>query len=824
MARTAMTPAREGLTLAAALADFSADQLLNLLQARPDLASPPPRDFAALAARASTWASVNDCMVTLNRAALQLVDAVALLPQPTTTAALVRILAVELDADDLEAALDHLAGLGLVFRRGDNLRVHPQIEHLAHPAGLGPPANTVLAFQQQTTLTTIAQRLGVNPGRTKHDTVAALAVALADPAVIKATLHDAPPGTPAVVTRLAQHPVESIPWGTHTVRPDTPLGWLAGRGFVVATDWSSFVMPREVGLAFRGGRPFPDFSLRPPVINWRPADADAIDRAAIEAAQRIVADIATILDSWQDAPPKLLKAGGLGIREVRRAATAIGRTEIEAARVIDLAAVAGLAGWDSTEAVAGARPPYQEWLQMGVAQRWAVVAQAWLEADIHVNLAGALGANEKPIPPLLDRWPETAAAGRRRLVLAALAEGAVGEAMDAGLAARVTWDAPALWNGGPAMPPTLVSWVGEEAAVLGICAALSLSCLGRLVADGRLDEATAELARHCPPTTSQFVIQADLTAVATGPLSVAVRAELDLMADLESSGSATVYRFSEQSLRRAFDDGRSAEGIVGFLSLHATKGVPQPLSYLVEDIGRRHGRLRVGSATCYLRSDDASVLTEILLSRRLLKLGLRQLAPTVLVSGATPEAVIDALRTNGYLPAEEDEAGDIVVRRRLVSWVAEGMGPPPPKAAPRRGPAAASGPKDEPLASIVRRLRTARSNAVAKPAPGQGSNGAPPTPAPFSQLKLLEPERPSDIVRLRPAVLELLIQAHLWEWWLRLEYTNKRGRSEQINATVFNYDERYVTVGTMPDHGTLRLAMSRISWVRVMTEAEESLL
>ena len=44
---------------------------------------------------------------------------------------------------------------------------------------------------------------------------------------------------------------------------------------------------------------------------------------------------------------------------------------------------------------------------------------------------------------------------------------------------------------------------------------------------------------------------------------------------------------SEQSLRRAFDSGRTANEILAFLEGRATRGVPQPLAYLVNDMGRR---------------------------------------------------------------------------------------------------------------------------------------------------------------------------------------------------------------------------------------------
>ena len=590
-------------------------------------------------------------------------------------------------------------------------------------------------------------------------------------------------------------------------------------------------MPREVGLALRGGHPFPDFTLRPPAIRWHSVDAKGVDRAATEQAVVLVADIGTILAGWQEAPPKLLKAGGIGVRDIRRAATAIGRPEVDTARVIDMAAVAGLAGWDEEAGVALPRPEYDVWLERDIADRWLAIVDGWLTARLHVSLAGALGTNEKAIPPLLDRGPESAAGHRRLLVLAALMAGSRGEAADAdSLAARVTWDAPPIWTGGPALPPTLIAWVLSECEMLGLCAQGALSDLGRAVLGGRRREAHAILTAHTPRLTSEFVIQPDLTAVAIGPLTAGVRSHLDLMADLESSGAATVYRFHEPSLRRAFDAGWTASEVVGFLDAHATKGVPQPLAYLVDDVGRRYGRARVGSATSYVRSDEPSLLTEILVARRLAKLGLRQLAPTVLVSAADPDTVIAALRANGYLPGEEDVAGDLVVRRQEVAraeighlssaapeaWAADiagelaqivDAGVLPPYGSP------ATTHHDD-LVALVGRLRAPRLTDPPKA----------PTPAPTARSDDGELERPSQIVKTADLIRLLLELSLEHEWWLRLGYVNQRGQAHQLTATIFQIDGKQVDVGTMPGHGVRTLNIDRISWARALTPAEEDAL
>jgi Helicase conserved C-terminal domain len=862
MARPAMTPAREGFSITSELSEFTEDQLLRLFQARPDLASPAPRDLSVVGTRAASWASINLCMITLNRACLQLLDALCLLPQPTTIASLIRLLGVgthvDVDLDDLDVALRRLSELLLVARHGEHVRVHPQIAALSHPAGLGPPARGLLEAQTTTTLTTMGRNLGIDPGRTKAMMVASMATALADPDRVLAALRGAPAGTADLAAQLSHRPAASVPSGTYNLRSTSPVGWLAERGLVLATDWATVTMPREVGLALRGGHPFPGFSLRPPDIGWRPVDPALVEKLSTEHALRLVADMATILDSWQDAPPKLLKAGGIGIRDVRRAAAAIGRAEVDTARVIEFAAVAGLAGWDAAAGVALPRREYDDWLGLDVADRWVSVAVSWLATRLHVNLAGAIGTNEKPIPPLLDRPMEDPARHRRILVLAALSEGDRDHAAGVDtLAARVTWDAPPIWTGGPAAPHTMITWVREEAEMLGICADGALSRLGRAVVTGDVDQAIAILGAHTPKITSEFVIQADLTAVATGPLTAAVRRDLELMADLESSGAATVYRFHEPSLRRAYDAGWSDLEIVGFLDTHATKGVPQPLVYLVDDVGRRHGRVRVGSATCYLRSDEPSLLTEILLARRTAKLGLRQLAPTVLVSAADPETVVATLRANGYLPGLEDGTGDLVIRRQEVGRAGGGHGPSPRDrltATPMQpatlaaamaadlaqiagggglaaydsvaagGEAPDRAHRQAELESLVRQLRAPR------PAPVSGPRAVtpvePPSPLSTGQLTLLhgDRERPREIAKSPDLIRQLLELSLESQWWLRLAYTNKRGQTQQLNVAVIDIDDAQVDVGTIPGADVRTLTIDRIVWARAMTLAEEEAL
>jgi hypothetical protein len=85
--------------------------------------------------------------------------------------------------------------------------------------------------------------------------------------------------------------------------------------------------------------------------------------------------------------------------------------------------------------------------------------------------------------------------------------------------------------------------------------------------------------------------------------------------------------------------------------------VPQPLRYLVEDTAARHGAVRAGPAGSYLRSDDEAALDQLLADPRTAPLGLRRLAPTVLVSSAGGRELLQTLRGLGYSPAPDGHDG-----------------------------------------------------------------------------------------------------------------------------------------------------------------------
>jgi hypothetical protein len=178
------------------------------------------------------------------------------------------------------------------------------------------------------------------------------------------------------------------------------------------------------------------------------------------------------------------------------------------------------------------------------------------------------------------------------------------------------------------------------------------------------DDPVSALAELIPSPVDHVLLQADLTAVAPGPLEPLLARKLQLVADVESRGGATVYRFTTDSVRRAFDAGWSSVELHDFVAEVSRTSVPQPLTYLIDDTARRFGSIRIGAVESFLRADDEAVLTELMHHPQAASLGLRQIAPTVLLSDAPVDVLLTRLRELGSAPVLEAADGSVQIARQ----------------------------------------------------------------------------------------------------------------------------------------------------------------
>lgn len=389
-----------------------------------------------------------------------------------------------------------------------------------------------------------------------------------------------------------------------------------------------------------------------------------VARVAAGAAFDVVRRIELLLDHWSTHAPAVLRSGGLAVRDLKAVAVLLHVDERSAAFLVELAASAALLAvgvadedecWLPTDA-------YDAWCRRPAADRWEGLVRTWLASSRTPAAVGGRDAAGKALNALAAGLVDPHQVDTRAVALSQLAGLAEAEALATGtgvpsLVARVRWLRPRR----PPSLGTLVASAAEEAALLGVTGLGALSPAARALLAG--EDAAGVLAPLLPEPLDHILIQGDLTAIAPGPLLAELAAKLQLLADVESRGGATVYRFTGPSVRRAFDAGWSAVEVHEFLGEVSRTPVPQPLAYLVDDTARTFGTLRVGYAEAFLRTDDEAALVSLIGDPRAASLGLRRLAPNVLISTTPIDILLPRLRDLGLAPVVEAADGTVHVAR-----------------------------------------------------------------------------------------------------------------------------------------------------------------
>ncbi|AGZ38706.1 helicase-associated domain-containing protein [Actinoplanes friuliensis] len=702
------------------LRSLTDDALGALIQLRPDLVVPVPADVSALAVRAQSRGSVSRCLDTLDEFTLAVLDAArlsrAVETAQTSVAAILELTTGSADPADVRVAIDRLRARFLLHGPEEALQVVGAVDEVTspYPAGLGRPA----------------------------DYLDAQAAALcADKAKLRRTVLAASPGARAVLDRLAAGPPVGALSSNGSVAE--PVQWLIDNHILVQVseagrapraDGELVELPREVGILLRRDTgPLGQLRPVPPTPDSPVRDPKAVDSAGAGQAMEAVRHVETLLESLSGEPAVVLKTGGLGVRDLKRLARAANLDEPSAAALIEIAYAAGLLG--EADAAGTGRgvttsrasglvdeiflptSAYDLWRALSIAQRWEALANSWLAMTRQPGLIGQRDDRDRPINTLAPDAERAGAPQARREVLAALSDVPPGTAPRADeVLELLAWQSPRRARGRESAHRDALT----GAAALGVTGLGALTSYGKLLQveaqigdrdplgagpdGGRIpgaSDAVRALDALLPAPVDHVLVQADLSVVVPGPPEPELAAELDVIAEPESAGGASVYRVTAASVRRALDVGYSAGDLHAVFQRRSRTPIPQALAYLIDDSARKHGGLRAGSAGSYLRSDDEALVAEVLADKRLSTLALRRLAPTVLCSPLQLARLLGALRDAGFAPVAEDAAGAAVLARPKVRRAAPRTSASA-RAGDQAGPPLLAGPR---LAGVVEQIR-----------------------------------------------------------------------------------------------------------------------
>ncbi len=637
----------------------SESDLAALFTLRPDLLSPVPNDFTALAARATSTPSLVRALDSLNLWHYQIVEAACAVGEPFKKSELIAV-----TSSETAFAIEHLWQLGLIYKDGDKYRTPTNLKLLIgdEPVGLGP----------------------TYPGKADLN-----------------KLKDVPKTSEAVLAKLT--------WGqprgqiTDIKKPGTAIGWLLENNILIPMDSHTVALPREFGIKLRGGKVHKELSIKAPDLVGKKVAQKQIDLAAIANISTILRWCEELLHNLSDEPPTALRTGGIGVRDLKRIAEHIGVDEACAGFIAELCYLGGLLVIDPDDQILPTSA-FDLWLTKDPEERWYSLAVLWLESSRAAGLIGkSSDKNIAPLGPELDR----AGVGliKQTTLKVLLANPEINPEITS-LQAIVKWFNPQRANN------DFIEWNIREAEWLGITGQGALSTYGKNLITS---EEVLGIEAALPKPVDHILIQADNSAVAPGPLTPELAAEMGTLADIESRGGATVYRFSEASIRRGLDHGKTGDQIKTFLTKISKTPMPQPLDYLIADIAKRHGRLRVGQAHSYIRCEDEGIVQQILHDKKCEHLRLRKIAPTVLVSEFELNEVITELREFGYLPAAENAGGVLLSQPNLRRAKSR---PKPPRII-----SDFTTPKEAVVLSAVKTVKTGdRSRKVEPIVPGTSAN------------------------------------------------------------------------------------------------------
>ena len=643
-----------------------AGRLARLLEARPELDSPPLRSLVDLEVRMNRTLGPGDAFARLSLVEWTVLQAAVLSGNTATLVDLAELIGTPIFADDVEMAANRLESLGLVVRIGATLAVDPALKsRIGFPGALGPSLTQLVPGLSVASLRVILERYckTIHPS-TKTTLVSQLIAVLEDPdelAVAYAALPKAC-GTPLDAVTF-DNPVfiPEDPWWQPTADPRSATNHLQAWGLLLPYEHNRVAMAREVSLARRGGRVFV-LPMAPAPLSTTVVDGGA----AVDVVARFFGEFDRLLAVVAADPLVTLQSGGIGMTVLKRLSKVLGTDVARVADLLDLAAAVGLLTVHNPNSSRRRSKPepfqfvvgdnYRSWVAVDIGQRWLDVLRAWFSSELCHGLGGRPDSDSKVQPAV--KWLVEEFAMHVRRCMIGMASDGVSLSQPVAVAQWCQWNRPLVWRANF----DVETFVKREGALLemlgvtidGVAHEIGREALRRLLdptfqpLKSPDDVTVRAVATWLTQAASTMKVQGDMTIVVTGRPAATLTSELALMAEVVSQGAATVYRLTEKSLQRAFEAGRTAERIVALMAEHAT--VPASVATLIDDASRRFGRYRVAKATSVIVVSDAIAAAELSSSRnvKVKALHLVQIAPTTFLADEVNTKVLVVLKEAGF--------------------------------------------------------------------------------------------------------------------------------------------------------------------------------
>jgi hypothetical protein len=323
----------ETRSLADYLRGLDDPELLSLFALRPDLVSPVPHDIASLAVRANSVPSLARAIESLNEWQYQVLEASAAIDEPISEKNIISV-----TDNSAKFVIPHLAKLALLYKSKDGFRLPSSLREVLgnEPAGLGPASMAKLSMKK---------------------------------------LDEAPEAAKKVLEKLMWGPPRGSVGDIRN--PGPGIAWLLKENFLVPLDQRTVILPRNVAIHLRGGKIHRYPSPNPPKLRGREITRKVVDRGAIANISTILRWCEEIVNFWSEEPPSALRAGGLGVRDLKAAAQHLGVDENCAAFVAELVYLNGLVVIDAGDQVLPTHA-FDVWLTQSPQTRWQSLASLWL--------------------------------------------------------------------------------------------------------------------------------------------------------------------------------------------------------------------------------------------------------------------------------------------------------------------------------------------------------------------------------------------------------------------------------------------------------------